>query len=293
MSRIQQIHKNIEDTLHGMKIPPRPAILDGILREIRREETDYRKLAGLIAADMSLSASLIKTVNSPFFGIRHKISSIQDALVILGLELAAQMIAGILLHRSFPSHPGLEGIWDHSVKVAVTAHGLIRVWPGGIDLRSEDAYTFGLFRDCGMAMMMLSFDDYGETLNLADADPDVALTDVEIARHAIDHAHVGAHLAREWLMGEDTRNGILHHHLADAETLPPEILSARARRLIAISLLAERVLQVHGLLPTNREWERLGPFCLRALNLPGDEIDWLLPSKLWQPLMNHLREFLF
>lgn len=146
MSSLIELYKHVEGILAKMEIPPRPGILDQIFLEARQEEPDFLNLATLISEDMTLSASLIKTVNSPFFGLQQRASSVQDALMLLGLEVASRMVAGILLRHTFPRRPELDELWDASLKVALLSHWLGVRLGRSIGLRPADAYTFGLFR---------------------------------------------------------------------------------------------------------------------------------------------------
>ena len=298
MPPLSEIHKNLEDALQGMKIPPRPEILNRILLEMRREDIDYRALARMIGADISLAASLIKTVNSSFFGIRTKATSVHDALLLLGLEVATRMIAGILLRRAFPPHPELEAYWDESIKVAMTSHVLAHALAGGNHHRAggnhhraDDAYTFGLFRDCGMVMMMLNFPDYGATVARANEEGELAFTAVEIATHGIDHTVVGSRLAEEWLLPSDMVAAIRLHHALGGDSVELDDLSPAGGRLIALAQLAEKHLQAHGLLPDNREWDKLGAACLRELACESEEAG--MSEDAWNALREQLREFEF
>jgi HD-like signal output (HDOD) protein len=172
------------------------------------------------------------------------------------------MIAGILLRQAFPAHPKLETIWDQSFKVAITSHHPVRTLRDKNLLRAEDAYTFGLFRDCGVAMMLLRFDDYESTLSVANREPDVAFTEVEQATHGIDHTLVGAKLAEEWLLSDEMCQGIQHHHALGSGSVEVDELSVASQQMIAVTQLSEKLLEDHCLLPKNQEWPRLGMACL-------------------------------
>ena len=87
----------MESTLKDIGIPPRPAILERISSEMLRDDPDYKRLATIIGADVSLSAGLIKTANSPFFGYRIRARTINEALMLLGLDVASRTLAGIIL----------------------------------------------------------------------------------------------------------------------------------------------------------------------------------------------------
>jgi HD-like signal output (HDOD) protein len=267
MSSLIELYKNVETILEKMEIPPRPGILDQIFLETRQEEPDFLKLAMLISEDMTLSASLIKTVNSPFFGLQRRVSSVQDALMLLGLEVASRMVAGILLRHTFPRHPELDELWDASLKVALLSQWLAIRLGRSLGLRPADAHTFGLFRDCGMAVMQMRQLDYAHTLTRARAEARQSFTEVERSVLGIDHAMVGSKLASDWRLSDEMAWGILFHHAiagADASTQQPPPASLR---LVALAQFADSLLQENGHLAVDHEWDKLGAQCLAILGL--------------------------
>ena len=73
-----------EKLLKSIIIPARPAILDELNREARQSEPNPAKIAQLIGKDVSLSAAMLKTVNSPLFGLSKRVASVPQALAMLG-----------------------------------------------------------------------------------------------------------------------------------------------------------------------------------------------------------------
>lgn len=265
MASLVQLYKDVESSLEGMEIPPCPGILEQIFLETRQEEPDFMRLAALISEDMALAASLIKTVNSPYFGLQRRATSVQEALMLLGLELAARMVAGILLRHTFPRRADLDALWDASIKVAVMSQWLAVRLGRGLGVRPADAYTFGLFRDCGMAILQLRHRDYPGVALHARASADAPFTEVEQTALGYNHAVVGAKLASEWRLSEVLAWAIQMHH-AIAGPLP-EPDDALGLRLIALAQLADKLLQDNGQLAADHEWDKLGARCLEVLNL--------------------------
>jgi len=267
MSSLIELYKNVESILEKMEIPPRPGILDQIFLETRQEEPDFLKQATLISEDMTLSASLIKTVNSPFFGLQQRASSVQDALMLLGLEVASRMVAGILLRHTFPRHPELDELWDASLKVALLSHWLAVRLGRRLGLRPADAYTFGLFRDCGMAVLRMRQLDYAHTLTRARAEARQSFTEVERTALGIDHALVGSKLASDWRLSEEMAWGILFHHAIAETDTDVEQPAPVTLRLVALAQFADKLLQDNGQLAVDHEWDKLGARCLEILGL--------------------------
>lgn len=261
--------------VRNIGIPPRPAILEQINREIAKSEPDFNHLANMIGSDVALSASLIKVANSPYYGFSKKVRSVQEALLVLGLKVTVRTIAGLALQTVFKRIPSLERFWDASACTARVSGWLVRQLPRKIGIRAEDAYTFGLFRDCGIPVLMMPFPEYREILQQANEEESLSFTDVEDAALSINHAIVGAELAENWLLPEEIHQAIRYHHALPA-LLPnpsPSIASA-AQHLIALAQLAEYLIQQntdqhHS---HTREWPKLGAACLALLALSADDL---------------------
>jgi HD-like signal output (HDOD) protein len=122
-----------------------------------------KRIGQLISADVSLAAGLIKTANSPYFGLRNRARSAHDALLMLGLDVASRAVATISLRQAFPSNGQLERFWGASAQIAALSGWLAEELPNR-RVRTHDAYTYGLFRDCGIAMLLRRFPAYRQTL---------------------------------------------------------------------------------------------------------------------------------
>jgi HD-like signal output (HDOD) protein len=209
----------LESSLKDIGIPPRPAILERISSEMLKDEPDFKRLANIIGADVSLAAGLIKTANSPFFGTRGRVRSVNEALVMLGLDVASRAIAGIILRKVFPASLHLERFWDASARIARLS-GWLAKQVGRNKLRQDDAYTFGLFRDCGIPVLLMRFPGYGRVLAAANAEERQGFTAIEDAQLPTNHAMVGCLLAQSWWLPEETCLAIRHHHDARGDRNP-------------------------------------------------------------------------
>jgi HD-like signal output (HDOD) protein len=262
--------------LRNIGIPPRPAILDHIDRETAKDDPDFNRLGSLIGSDVALAASLIKVANSPYYGFSKRVRSVQEALLILGLKVAAQTIAGLALQTMFKRIPSLERFWDASACTARVSGWIAQQLPMRHGIRAEDAYTYGLFRDCGIPVLMMPFPEYRSILQQANDEASLPFTDVEDAALSINHAIVGADLAKNWLLPEEIHQAIRHHHdLPTLQANPPQGMLAASQRLIAISQLAEYMIQQHTDHNRTCEWLKLGPACLAVLKLDEEDLQML------------------
>jgi HD-like signal output (HDOD) protein len=267
-SKDLELEVRIGTEIRNIGIPPRPDILNKIDGEMRKEEPDYRHLAEIISSDVSLAASVIKVSNSPYYGFGRKVRSVPEALLVLGLKVAIQTIAGIALRRTFPHVPSLERFWDSAACTARVSGWLARRLHDSVGIRPDDAYTFGLFRDCGIPILMIPFPEYRDILGRANQEKERPFTAVEDELLSINHAVVGAELAEDWLLPEDTFKAMRHHHRREViDGSEPGDVPLQSRQLIALGQIAEHLIQLATGMNRTCEWGKLGEACLQVLAL--------------------------
>lgn len=261
----------LEQTLKDLDIPPRPLIIDRIKEEMGSDMPNLKYVGQLISADVGLAAGLIKTANSPYFGFRSRARSVNDALLMLGLDITSRAVAAISLRRAFPEEGQLERFWGASAQIAALS-GWLAQTAQNRRLPAGDAYTFGLFRDCGIAILMRRFPAYRQTLARANADTVQVFTAVEHQDFPTDHAMVGCLLAQNWWLPEEICLAIRHHHDQPAIDLFDSGLPAASRYLVAAGQTAEHIVQQLTGGSRTEEWRKLGSSCLRLLKLDDAEL---------------------
>jgi HD-like signal output (HDOD) protein len=271
-STSSEIDSLFERTIIDIGIPPCPEILRSFMVESAKDEPDYHRLAGIIGADVALAASLIKTANSPYFGVRQRVRSVNDALVVLGIKTSTSAVACVILRNTFPSIPHMVRFWDNSARIARLSGWLVQYFSiHGI--LPEDAYTFGLFRDCGIPVLLRRFQNYFEVLEASNRETVRSFVEVEETQMPTNHAMVGGILAQSWWLPEELCLAIRNHHdLAQLESATAG-LPVLSRKLIATAQLAEHIVQRQLSLSLTEEWNKLGAACLRQLDIGADQLD--------------------
>lgn len=266
---IREIDREADKIVRELGIPPCPAILTKLLKEVREDEPDYNKASKLISTDVGLSGAMLKTVNSPFFGLHTKATSVNQALQLMGLRNTVEIVTGLLLRQSFPvgDNAAMEGFWQASSGIAEVTAQLAQ--PLGIKNRDE-AYTFALFRDCGIPLMLGKFPGYANFMKVSHLDNGRAITTDETDEFGVDHASLGARLAQSWLLPEETSVAIQNHH--DYALLQGGSVPEQACGLVALVLAAEWIYTRHNIGPNCREWSKGGDFALATLKVSAEEL---------------------
>ena len=269
---LEVLDREAEQIVKEIGIPPCPMILTKLMQEMRSEDPDFGKLGKMISGDVSLAATMLKTVNSPFYGLRAKATSVTQAIALLGLRHVAELVAGLLLRQAFPGGTSdqMDEYWEASSAIGQINDLLVRHFK---HVKRDGLQTFALFRDCGMLAMMQKFKNYKPVLPGAKQSCDASVTAIENTHHAINHARVGYQMAKTWLLPDGVCEAILKHH--DYEELEADGAGLPVPNLqhIALTLAAESIFVKHELGATSAEWVLGGEFALGQMGITQAELD--------------------
>ncbi len=271
-TELEVLDREAEEIINDVGIPPCPAILTTLMREMRSDEPDFVKLGKLIGSDVSLAAAMLKTVNSPYYGLRNKASSVQQAITLLGLRNVAQTVTGLLLRQAFTGGASdvLEEYWEASSAIAAMSALLARKLRG---VGRDEAYTFALFRDCGMLAMLGNFEGYKPKLPGSKPEGEGGITELEDRLYNMNHARLGSRMAQSWLLPDDICAAILRHHEYAALADGSAGVSPSGAGNIAVTLAAQYIYCRHKMGVTDAEWSRGSEFALAQIGLAQDALD--------------------
>ncbi len=204
--------KTLEFVKSGFHIPPKPEILEDLQRVINSGSPSLEDIGNLVASDVGISATILKTINSPFFGMPRSISDVRQAVFFLGagnilnlvsIEKLKQVITGT-------SCISLERFWDTANDTANAMVFIARRIGSKVPL--EDLHAIGLFHDTGIAAMAIKYADYRETLMEADSEAEMLLTAREDEKYNTNHTIVGYYLTSSWNLPKQICECVLNHH---------------------------------------------------------------------------------
>lgn len=267
---IQLTDDQLRSVLQGINVPPQPQIMVDLQMEQVMPEPDLRAIARLISHDPGLSGALLKTVNSSFFGLANRIASIQQAVNLLGCNTVinlvnAQSIRGELTDTAIVT---LNRFWDTAQDVASACLTLAK----RIGYPSPDeAYTLGLFHNCGIPLMLTRYPDYMAVLEEAYASVGAGtrITDVENRVLNTNHAVVGYFVARSWRLPQPLCDAIANHHNA-LDLFSDDWGNPQVKTLLAILKMAEHICACHRVLGEqveDGEWDVLSQLVLEYVGL--------------------------
>lgn len=262
----------MDAVLKSIAIPPRPLVVEQMQQELAQEDPDMRRAAHIVSQDVGLTVAVLKTVNSPLYGLSRRAESVEQAVALIGLRQLSLLVSALSVRSLLKGDKQmLERFYDTSSKRAYAMSRMAKA-TGQVD--AGLAQTFGLFCDVGIPLLRSRFPDYVGTLKVANTDRQHSFTEVEQMAHNTDHALVGAMMAKSWSLPEPVCLAIRLHH-DYAVFLDPKV-PKEVSRLIALGLVAEVAIHRFALLHSTVEWDKGGDYVAGALVLAPREVeDWI------------------
>ena len=195
-------------------LPPLPAVALRVMQVAQNPKSSASDLALVVSADPGLSARILRIVNSAAYRRSREITSVQEALVMLGFVQARNVaISGAISGAYSPDANNalfrIETFWRHALAVAFMAADLAS---RGSPVDVPSAFTAGILHNMGRLAMFYA-DPAGLDQAVAEAmRTGHTLEQVEADMLGYDHAEVGGQLATRWQLPRAITEAIAQHH---------------------------------------------------------------------------------
>jgi putative nucleotidyltransferase with HDIG domain len=204
----------LNEILHaseGFSTPP--TILSRIFELTNNPECSMQSVAELLESHPSIAARVLQIANSAYYGRSRTISSIKDALVMLGFKAVRSVVLTTTIQSLYQKPGSRNGLWnkmwEHSLATAIFSR-LLAMKQG---LTSpEDAYVAGLLHDIGKLLFLERFQDEFVEITKNELESGQSLLRREEEVFGFSHPLVGAILVVKWLFPEAFVAPIASHH---------------------------------------------------------------------------------
>jgi HD-like signal output (HDOD) protein len=225
-----------------------PAEMDGLVAEIgglrplgaaarqilqitAEDRFSAYELANAVAADQALSAKMLRLANSAYYGFARRISTMRDAVVLLGFrEVRSATIASCVIDALPASrHIDYQTFWHYSVSIGMLAEVIARA----SRVEADQAFTAGVLHNIGrLALDQHRPLQFGQAISFA-AQHRVTLHEAERELLGFTDADLGGALALAWAFPPGLADAVAHHDmepaaLPDANSLAGFVSRARA-----------------------------------------------------------------
>ena len=196
-------------------LPSMPASCVAIMEELQSEEASIRKVAGLIASDLGMTAKILQMVNSAFFGLYRQVTDVQDAVMLLGLDAIKALVLSVNVFAAFDTRRipffDLDGLWQHSLAVAGCAQKIMTTVAQDRE-QAAAAFLAGMLHDIGKLILAVNFSDAYRVLLKGAPEASGERLAKERKMIGTTHAEMGAYLMGLWGMEPSILMAIAFHH---------------------------------------------------------------------------------
>jgi putative nucleotidyltransferase with HDIG domain len=207
--QLDHILKKIRD------IPSLPEVVHKIINKLNVPGTPASEVAMLISYDPGLSTRVLRMVNSAAFGVPKQITSIQHAIMILGLGNTRGLVVSASIFRLFERRGNPEAqrnFWEHSLATALSSRVLSNFYEF---TTPEETFSVALLHDVGKMVLEMVFEE------VLPEDPDMPpvghqrmlqTLEAEQYHYGITHTELGLQLAQKWKLPLSLTEVIQYHH---------------------------------------------------------------------------------
>ncbi len=207
---LDRIKRDVERRLSAgaLEVPALPLVAEKILRVSNDPAAGMQEIQRIVEGDPFLAGKLLSLVNSAYYAGRQRVTSLRQALVLLGLKTLQDIVFSLSLHQKvFTAKRYMEILqenWQHSI-AAAAACGLVAQH---LRVEKEDAFLCGLLHDIGRPVLLQSIAQIEDTTlggrEIGAESASVILDDL--------HETIGAHVAERWRLAANVIDAVRHHH---------------------------------------------------------------------------------
>lgn len=244
---------------HETELASFPDIYFRIRQVLEDESASAERIAKVVGTDMSLSAKLIKLVNSPLYGLSQPIDSISRAVTLVGAKELSVLALGISAINYFKDIPSelvdMRSFWRHSITCGIFAKILAGTQTG---LSPERCFIAGLLHDVGRLIMFKKLPYASTEAMLFARENSIPLVEAERAVMDFTHTDISLPLLAAWKFPEELSAMINHHHdpMRYPNPLEPAIIHVADCLTNAVEIAQGGMYVVPGL--DEGAWELLG-----------------------------------
>jgi putative nucleotidyltransferase with HDIG domain len=207
------IRSQIDSAIKGL--PALPTAVVKVLEETAKPDPSSSKIEEYISADQAIASKLLRVVNSAYYGLSRQVTSISQAIVILGNVQVRNLTLGVgaascLASTSPDLTEKLHKFWLHSFATGSCAVKLGNTLRLDFSAR-EILFTAGLLHDIGRLFMYSNFYQMYEGVFTYASENGLTIDEAEVAVMGMNHAEIGGYIATKWSLPESLINVITHH----------------------------------------------------------------------------------
>lgn len=268
----------LDDISQGFSVPAQPKLLLKLLKLMAEPNPNVSAIANCISKDIAISAAILKTINSPLYGLNRTITNIKMSVNYIGIYGVVMLVTGSLLKKSFDQKNcsiDLDNFWNMTEKTSSVIVMLGRKYKTNIAI--DKLASLGLFHGCGIPVMAMKYKNYPQVIDKALTTPEFSLTKAEEKIYQVDHATIGYYVATSWRLPKDICQIILQHHERDYLS---KLDNSIEQDLFALLKLAEHIISLKYSNNDSTDWASIETAVLSILTINKEELASLIAEMI-------------
>lgn len=244
-------------------LPTLPLVAIKVGEMVNNPDVSAKEISETMAEDPSLSAKVLKLVNSPYYAIPGGVNDVQRAISFIGFNTLYQLVLSVSVLDVLKTPKGArfdaKGLWTHSLAVGSCAETIAE----HIKFTQSGAcFTAGLLHDVGKIALAKAVPElFGAALDDA-AHNGKCMSDAEKDAGLPSHDKVGSRLAKKWKFPQELAMPIEHHHSSHRESVRRSLSSSIVTLVDIVSVADELARGFHlgesgSPAPDGRDFEAL------------------------------------
>ena len=207
---------NMDELISTLKeVPAMPNVIVHALNVMKDPDSSTKELAKIISYDQSLSTKVLTLVNSAYYGFPKQITSITQAISLIGMSKAKNIIVTVAM-RPMLTNQGTKELWKHSITTAVGCEYMAKSLK---IMDADEAFVIGFLHDLGKVVLNLKdaklYEKVRETTRTGSN-----ILETEQVYFGTDHCQMGSLLAKKWQLPLLINNAIKYHHEPNLSSMP-------------------------------------------------------------------------
>lgn len=258
------IEKSVQD------LPALPSVVMRILKETESPDACTQTIERMLAADQALTSKVLRVVNSAYYGLSGQVTSLSQAIVILGLQQIRNLVLSVSAYSAIkPRTPRqqetMRVFWLHSFGTAAATQVIAQRKRLSIQ-DAETAFVGGLLHDIGRLFLFSNFTQtYDQVIRYAEQKK-MPVEKAELRLLGLDHGQVGAQMAEHWKLPKPLVKMIGEHEAPIEGVIDPLLYALNIADWLTKDLYFD---------PEKIDVEQPPEFVMNWLNFTPEDIDWL------------------
>lgn len=237
------------------ELPTLPTVVHELSRLINDPMSTTNQIEEVMENDQSITAKVLKLINSAYYAIPGGVSSLSRAIAYLGYDTVNQLILATSIIKALnqknpPATFDVQAFWTHSIGTAIASETIAKYLKHH---NPAELFTCGLVHDIGKVALLVLDSEMLTSISKHARENNITFDEAEDALSTLKHDELGYLLSKKWNLPLHIQNTIKHHHQIDS--LKRGGLSAEYNQIVDITILAN--LLIHALKFGNSGYEKI------------------------------------